>query len=150
MLGRLVIHSRQPARQLIGGGWSKQCENADYLVSVAAPPQADLSAHDDVCLIGSGAGGSTVANRATAAGLRVLILDIGDFVSPDALIQRLPQPDGSVKLAPPRSDQVFYKLYKDGLYKDGAGQIAGGLGKIKSKLQLAIPAMRKKSRRSRP
>ena len=85
------------------------------------------------------AGGSTMANRLTAIGKRVLILDLGDFVKPDALIQKLPQPDGSVKLAPPRSDEVLYRLYKD-----AGGQIAGGFGKVKSKLDLAIPSRRKK------
>ena len=80
-----------------------------------------------------------MANRLTAIGKRVLILDLGDFVKPDALIQKLPQPDGSVKLAPPRSDEVLYRLYKD-----AGGQIAGGFGKVKSKLDLAIPSRRKK------
>jgi len=139
MLGRLVIHSRTPAREWIGGGWSKQCESSTSLVSVPAPPLADLKNHYDVCIIGSGAGGATVAERATAAGFRVLIVDVGDFISPDGLIQKLPQSDGSICLSPPRSDQVLYRLYKD-----GAGQIAGGLGKVRSKLQLAIPALRKK------
>ncbi|GAA5510745.1 GMC family oxidoreductase N-terminal domain-containing protein [Novipirellula caenicola] len=139
MLGRLVIHSRRPARELIGGGWSPQCENPKFLVTMDPPALADLNQHYDVCIIGSGAGGATTASRLTAAGLRVLILDVGDFVSPDALIQKVPQDDGSIKLAPPRSDQVLYRLYKD-----GAGQIAGGLGNVHSKLQLAIPSMRKK------
>ena len=139
MLGRMVIHSRTPARNLIGLGWSAVCSQPENTVSVDPPPLADLSEHFDVCVIGSGAGGATVANRLTAEGKRVLILDLGDFVSPDALIQRLPQPDGSVKLAPPRSDQVLYRLYKD-----AGGQIAGGLGNVKSKLELAIPSRRKK------
>ncbi|MFG0260918.1 MAG: GMC family oxidoreductase N-terminal domain-containing protein [Novipirellula sp. JB048] len=139
MLGRLVLHSRQNARDWIGAGWSNQCETPAALVSVATPPLADLSRHYDVCIIGSGAGGATVANRLSAAGLHVLILDVGDFISPDALVQKIPQADGSVKLAPPRSDQVLYRLYKD-----GAAQISGGLGKVKSKLQLAIPSLRKK------
>ncbi len=139
MLGRLVIHSRQPARKLIQIGWSSVCCDSANLVTVAAPPLADLSTHYDVCIIGSGAGGATTASRASAAGLRVLILDAGDFVAPDALIQRIPQEDGSVRLEPPRSDQVLYRLYKD-----GAGQIAGGLGKVNSKLELAIPSKRKK------
>lgn len=141
MLGRLVIHSRQPARDLIGLGWSDECGNPDNLISVQPPPQADLSEHYDVCIIGSGAGGATVASRLTSAGMRVLILDVGDFVSPDALIQKVAQGDGSVRLAPPRSDEVLYRLYKD-----GAGQIAGGLGNVKSKLDLIIPHRRKKIR----
>ncbi|MFK8112708.1 MAG: GMC family oxidoreductase N-terminal domain-containing protein [Rubripirellula sp.] len=139
MLGRLVIHSRQPARELIHFGWSEKCEDPSNVVQVDAPQQADLSTHYDVCIIGSGAGGATMANRLTAEGLRVLIMDIGDFVSPDALIQKVPQEDGSVCLAPPRSDEVLYRLYKD-----AAGQIAGGLGQVDSKLQLVIPSQRKK------
>lgn len=139
MLGRLVIHSREPARQLIGLGWSKHCEDAGNLVSVSPPPLADLHRHYDVVVIGSGAGGATVANRLTAQGRKVLILDYGDFVSPDALIQRIPQPDGSVRLAPPRSDEVLYRLYKD-----AGAQISGGLGNVKSKLDLVLPHRRKK------
>ncbi|NNE00261.1 MAG: GMC family oxidoreductase [Pirellulaceae bacterium] len=139
MLGRLVIHSRGPARKLIQLGWSEICEQPKHLVSVPPPPLADLSEYYDVCVIGSGAGGATVANRLTAAGKRVLILDIGDFVSPDALIQKIPQPDGSIKLAPPRSDEVLYRLYKD-----AGGQISGGMGKVNSKIDLAIPRLRKK------
>ncbi|MCG8650412.1 MAG: GMC family oxidoreductase N-terminal domain-containing protein, partial [Pirellulales bacterium] len=139
MLGRLVIHSRQPARRLIGLGWSAECENPKHLVSVEPPPLADLTTHYDVCVIGSGAGGATAASRLSAAGLKVLVIDVGDFVSPDALIQKVPMEDGSVRLAPPRSDEVLYRLYKD-----AAGQIAGGLGKINSKLELAIPMLRKK------
>lgn len=139
MLGRLVIHSRQPARELIHFGWSEKCEDPKNLVQVEAPPLADLNEHYDVCIIGSGAGGATMANRLTAVGLKVLIMDVGDYVSPDALIQKVPQEDGSICLAPPRSDEVLYRLYKD-----AAGQIAGGLGGVDSKLQLIIPSQRKK------
>ncbi len=139
MLGRMVIFSRQPARGLIGFSWSKPCENADNLVSVPKPPLADLCQKYDVCIIGSGAGGATVAQRLTAAGKRVLIIDTGDFVSPDALIKKLPQPDGSVKLSPPRSDEVLYRLYKD-----AGAQISGGLSNVNSKLDLALPNRRKK------
>jgi choline dehydrogenase-like flavoprotein len=138
MLGRLVIHSREPARTLIGTGWSADCENPKHLVSIAPPPLADLTTHYDVCVIGSGAGGATAATRLSADGLKVLIVDIGDFVSPDALIQKVPMEDGALRLTPPRSDEVLYRLYKD-----GAAQIAGGLGNVKSKLQLAIPHLRK-------
>ena len=139
MLGRLVIHSRPPARELIGLSWSDHCRQADNTVSIPAPPLANLSEHYDVCVIGSGAGGATAAARLTAEGLRVLVIDTGDFVSPDALIQRVEQPDGSVRLAPPRGDEVLYRLYKG-----AAGQIAGGLGNVDSKLQLIIPSQRKK------
>jgi choline dehydrogenase-like flavoprotein len=139
MLGRLVIHSRSPARELIQFGWSAVCQNPANLVSVAPPPLADLSIHYDVVVIGSGAGGATVANRLSGAGLRVLILDVGDFVSPDALIQKIPAENDAYQLAPPRSDEVLYRLYKD-----AGGQIAGGLGKVNSKLDLMIPSKRKK------
>ena len=139
MLGRLVIHSRQPARELIQLGWSEVCQNPKHLVSIEPPPLADLDEHYDVCVIGSGAGGATTAHRLSASGLKVLILDVGDYVSPDALVQRVEREDGSCELAPPRSDEVLYRLYKD-----AAGQIAGGLGNVSSKLELIIPSKRKK------
>ncbi|WP_182870051.1 GMC family oxidoreductase N-terminal domain-containing protein [Rhodopirellula sp. JC639] len=139
MLGRLVIHSRAPARELIGLGWSKKCEQVSSLVSLPAPPLADLNHHYDVVIIGSGAGGATAATRLTAQGRKVLILDCGDFVSPDALVQRIEDSDGSVRLAPPRSDEVLMRLYKD-----AGGQISGGLGNVDSKLDLVLPQRRKK------
>ncbi|QEF98705.1 GMC oxidoreductase [Stieleria maiorica] len=139
MLGRLVIHSRSPARELIGLGWSKKCEQVSSLVSLPAPPLADLNQHYDVVIIGSGAGGATAATRLTAQGRKVLILDYGDFVSPDALVQRIEDSDGNVRLAPPRSDEVLMRLYKD-----AGGQISGGLGNVDSKLDLVLPHRRKK------
>ena len=139
MLGRMVIHSRQPARQLIGFSWSESCEDPSNLVQVAKPPLANLHEKFDVCILGSGAGGATMASRLTAAGKRVLIVDAGDFVSPDALIQKIPQPDGTVKLGPPRSDEVLYRLYKD-----AGAQISGGLSPAGSKLDFVLPRRRKK------
>lgn len=139
MLGRLVIHSREPARQLIGLGWSEHCESATNLVRMEAPLQADLNEHYDVVIIGSGAGGATAATRLTAQGRRVLVIDYGDFVSPDALVQRIEQPDGSTRLSPPRSDEVLYRLYKD-----AGAQISGGLGNVHSKLDLMLAHRRKK------
>ena len=139
ILGRMVIFSREPARKLIGFGWSKPCENPNNLVGVPAPPLADLCQRFDVCILGSGAGGATAAQRLTAAGKRVLIIDAGDFVSPDALIRKIQQPDGSVKLSPPRSDEVLYRLYKD-----AGAQVSGGLSNVNSKLDLALPNRRKK------
>jgi hypothetical protein len=127
MLGRLVIHSREPARQWIGTGWSADCENPKHLVSIAPPALANLTTHYDVCVIGSGAGGATAATRLSADGLKVLIVDVGDFVSPDALIQKVPMEDGALRLAPPRSDEVLYRLYKtdpaeaNDQYLSGAG-----------------------------
>ncbi|PNY33959.1 hypothetical protein C2E31_25725 [Rhodopirellula baltica] len=138
MVGRLVIHSRMPARELIGLGWSEECQDPGNLVSVEPPPLADLNQHYDVVIVGSGAGGATVAASLTAQGYNVLILDYGDFVRPDALIQKQTQPDGTVKLSPPRSDEVLYRLYKD-----AGAQISGGLGNVKSKLDLALPHRRK-------
>ena len=139
MLGRLVLHSRAPARSLIGMGWSQHCERAENLVSLSAPAQANLRDHYDVVVIGSGAGGATMATRLTAQGRRVLILDYGDFVSPDALIQKKTADDGTVRLAPPRSDEVLYRLYKD-----AGAQISGGLQGANSKLDLVLPHRRKK------
>lgn len=139
MLGRLVIHSRAPARRLIGLGWSEICESETNLVTLPAPPLADLDQHYDVVIIGSGAGGATVAARLTAQGRNVLILDYGDFVSPDALVQRDVDSDGRVRLAPPRSDDVLARLYKD-----AGAQISGGLGNVDSKLELVLPHLRKK------
>ncbi|MCD0459338.1 GMC family oxidoreductase N-terminal domain-containing protein [Roseiconus lacunae] len=139
MVGRLVIHSRTPARELIGLGWSEECQDASNLVSIPAPPQADLNERYDVVIIGSGAGGATMAARLTAEGKKVLIVDYGDYVSPDALIQKQRRPDGSVQLSPPRSDEVLYRLYKD-----AGAQISGGLGKVHSKLELIMPNRRKR------
>ena len=139
MLGRMVIFSRQPARRLVGFSWSKPCENPDNLVSVPTPPLAHLGQRFDVCIIGSGAGGATVAQRLTAAGKRVLIIDAGDFVRPDSLIQKIPQANGGDKLSPPRSDEVLYRLYKD-----AGAQVSGGLSNVNSKFDLALPNRRKK------
>lgn len=139
MLGRLVIHSRDASRRHINLSWSDQCNDVAQSVSVEPYRQADLSSHYDVCIIGSGAGGATVAKRMAEAGYRVIILDAGDFVSPDALVQKIPHKDGGYCLAPPRSDEVLYRLYKN-----GAGQVAGGLSPSKSKLDLVVPYLRKK------
>lgn len=141
MLGRLVIHSREASRRHINLSWSDQCNDSSLSVAVDRYPLADLSEHYDVCVIGSGAGGATVAKRMSEAGYRVIILDAGDFVSPDALVQKVPNPDGGYCLAPPRSDEVLYRLYKN-----GAGQVAGGLSPSKSKLDLILPHRRKKIR----
>ena len=139
MVCRLVLYSRTPARNRIDLSWSKKCSNPELLVTVPTPALADLSNHYDVCVIGSGAGGATVANRLSAAGKRVLMIDVGDYHSPDSLIQKQQNPDGTVSLTPPRGDQVLYKLYKS-----GAAQISGGLSDAHSAMELILPNRRKK------
>jgi len=106
MLGRMVIFSRQPARELIGFSWSKPCEKPENLVSVDRPPVANLCQKFDVCILGSGAGGATMAQRLTAAGKRVLIIDTGDFVGPDALIRRIPLKSGLDLALPHRRKKI--------------------------------------------
>ena len=50
------------------------------------PQGTELTA--DVCIIGSGAGGSVVAAEASRAGLRVLVLEAGGFFPPERMNQR--------------------------------------------------------------
>ncbi len=82
MLVRLVTFSRPPARQRIGFHWSPQCRRPENLATVPAPPYPDLQRVYDVCVVGSGAGGALVAARAAEAGLRVLIVEEGEWISP--------------------------------------------------------------------
>ena len=42
----------------------------------------------DICVVGSGAGGAMVAMVAAEAGLRVLVLEAGEFLTPDDMTQR--------------------------------------------------------------
>ena len=42
----------------------------------------------DLCVIGSGAGGSMVAMTAAEAGMRVILLEAGGFITPDQMSQR--------------------------------------------------------------
>ncbi len=45
-------------------------------------PDRDAEVEADICVVGSGAGGSVVADRASAAGYRVVVLEAGEFLSP--------------------------------------------------------------------
>jgi len=47
-----------------------------------------LDLHADLCVIGSGAGGLPVATLAAEAGLKVVLLEAGAFVPPEAMVQR--------------------------------------------------------------
>lgn len=141
MIGRLVTLSRRPARELIGLFWSPVCQQVEQAVHVPEPPAADLDVEYDMCVIGSGAGGAVAAARAAEAGLRVLIVEAGQYISPDRLVERYPQDDGTVRLYPPRSDQVLIQLYKD-----AGAQIAGGMDEIVNPLNVVIPPLRKSVR----
>jgi choline dehydrogenase-like flavoprotein len=45
-------------------------------------PEVNAQVNADVCVVGSGAGGGVIAARAAAAGLRVVILEAGPWISP--------------------------------------------------------------------
>ena len=47
-----------------------------------------LTIEADLCVIGSGAGGSSAATAAAEAGLRVVVLESGAFVPPESMTQR--------------------------------------------------------------
>ncbi len=47
-----------------------------------------LEVEADLCVVGSGAGGLTAATIAAEAGLRVVLLEAGPFVPPEAMMQR--------------------------------------------------------------
>lgn len=120
MLGRLVTNSRAPARSLIGFHWSPQCMDPANLASVPRPAYPDLCETYDICVIGSGAGGAIVAARAAEAGKRVLIVEEGEWISPDGLVQRVAGPDGQEQIWPARDDDAYSRLFQ------GAGINMGG------------------------
>lgn len=49
---------------------------------------SSFSLQADLCIIGSGAGGSMVAKVAAEAGLKVIVLEAGAFITPDMMTQR--------------------------------------------------------------
>ncbi len=61
-------------------------------------PEGELSV--DLCVVGSGAGGAMVAMVAAEAGMRVVVLEAGEFVTPDDMTQR--------------EEQMLPKLYWEG------------------------------------
>ena len=54
----------------------------------ASTLQLPLTIEADLCVIGSGAGGSSAATVAAEAGLRVVVLEAGAFVPPESMTQR--------------------------------------------------------------
>lgn len=112
LLVRLITHSREPARRRIGFSWSAACQNPSHLTHVPAPADPDLTATYDVCVIGSGAGGGIVAARAAEAGYRVLIVEEGEWISPDELVQRVHDEEGREVIWPARDDVGLRRLYQ--------------------------------------
>lgn len=112
LLVRLITHSREPARRRIGFSWSAVCQNPCNLTPLPAPSYPDLCATYDLCVIGSGAGGAVVAARAAEHGLRVLIVEEGEWISPDTLVQRVRGEHGEEIIWPARDDQGLLKLYQ--------------------------------------
>ena len=139
LLGRLIINSRRPAQNLIGFQWSAPCRDPDNLVHIVAPAYPDLTEEYDVCVIGSGAGGAVIAARAAEAGKRVLVIETGKWVSPDALVERTRDAAGNEQIAPARCDRVLKEMYKQ------AGvQLTGGMKNISSsRLDLVLEARRR-------
>jgi len=68
------------------------------IFDAATLPEGELSV--DLCVVGSGAGGAMVAMVAAEAGMRVVVLEAGEFVTPDDMTQR--------------EEQMLPKLYWDG------------------------------------
>jgi choline dehydrogenase-like flavoprotein len=105
-----------------------------------APPYPDLSQEYDVCVIGSGAGGALIAARAATAGKRVLVIESGKWISPDALVDKKDDGNGGVEIQPAPGNRVLTQLYRD------AGvQLTAGLEELTEKpLQLLLPGPRRR------
>lgn len=113
MLVRMITHSRTVNRLYVGMTWSPECRDPANAVHVPTPPMACLDQHYDICIVGSGAGGSLVAARAATAGKRVLMIESGQWKSPDALVERHVNTAGQEELLPARDDRVLIELYKN-------------------------------------
>jgi choline dehydrogenase-like flavoprotein len=92
----LVIYSREPARRRVGFSRSLDLPAS---TDVPSPAVAGLQHTYDVCVVGSGAGGSVVAARLAAAGRDVLLVDEGAWVNP--------------KSYSARDDRALNQLYRD-------------------------------------
>jgi hypothetical protein len=92
----LVIYSREPARRRVGFTRSLDLPAP---TDVPSPPVAGLQHTYDVCVVGSGAGGSVVAARLAAQGRDVLLVDEGAWVNP--------------KSYSARDDRALNQLYRD-------------------------------------
>ena len=92
----LVIYSREPARRRVGFSRSADLPPP---ADVPSPDAATLQRTYDVCVVGSGAGGSVVAARLAAAGRDVLLIDEGAWVNP--------------KSYSARDDRALNLLYRD-------------------------------------
>ncbi len=92
----LVIYSREPARRRVGFSRSVDLPPPE---DVPSPDAASLHRTYDVCVVGSGAGGSVVAARLAAAGRNVLLIDEGSWVNPKSYSSR--------------DDRALNQLYRD-------------------------------------
>jgi choline dehydrogenase-like flavoprotein len=99
-LGWLVIYSRPPVRALVGFRDPREFAPGDPTVDVPQPPLPPLDGDYDVCVVGSGAGGAVVAARLAEAGMRVLIVEQGRWISPRDL--------------PTRDDRALQQLFRHG------------------------------------
>lgn len=137
---RAVICSRPTAHRHIGMVWTPGCTNPTNLVHLPPPEYPNVAEEYDVCVIGSGAGGSVIACRAAEQGLRVLIIEDGQWVSPDELALVGKDEVGQPVVMPPRGDHSLMKLYK------GAGvQIASDVTEeTRSLFDAASPSSRRK------
>ncbi len=140
MLVRMVTCSRKPARMFVGMTWSPECRDPANLTSVPRPARPCLNQQYDVCVIGSGAGGVTVAARAAEQGKRVLIIEAGKWFSPEQLIETHVNEQGDTELLPARGDQVLMQLYKEGGVQLAGEQFDSDL----SALDVILPRRRKK------
>ena len=113
MLVRMITHSRTTNRLYVGMTWSPECRDPNNTVHVPQPPRPCLDQCYDICIVGSGAGGSLMAARAAAAGKRVLLVESGNWKSPDSLVERHINQFGNEELLPARDDRVLVELYKN-------------------------------------